>query len=105
MQHVFKALSDPTRLSVIESLALGEKAVGELAGPFEMALPSFMQHLKVLEDAGLILTRKEGRTRRCSLQTDTLQSAESWLNTQQRIWTQRLNQLDSYLLTMENPEK
>jgi len=104
MESVFKALSDATRFAVVEALATGEKAVGELAKPFDMALPSFMQHLKVLEEAGLIATRKEGRTRKCRLQADTLKSAEHWLNVQREIWTKRLNQLDAYLLTMEDPE-
>lgn len=102
MELIFKALSDSTRVSVIEALAFGEKAVGELAAPFDMALPSFMQHLKVLEEAGLITTRKEGRVRKCRLQADTLQSAESWLNAQRRMWSKRFDQLDSYLMSMED---
>ena len=85
MEHVFKALSDATRLSVIEALARGDQAVGELAAPFDMALPSFMQHLKVLEEAGLITTRKAGRVRTCRLRTKTLRTAESWLHAQQRL--------------------
>lgn len=104
MDLIFKALSNSTRVAVIETLALGEKAVGELAEPFDMALPSFMQHLNVLEEAGLITTRKEGRTRKCRLQADTLRSAESWLNKQRQIWSKRLDQLDSYLISMEDPE-
>jgi DNA-binding transcriptional ArsR family regulator len=104
MESIFKALSDSTRVSVVESLAFGEKAVSELARPFDMALPSFMQHLKVLEDAGLVSTRKEGRTRKVRLRADTLRSAESWLGVQRRTWTRRLDQLDAYLITMEDPE-
>jgi DNA-binding transcriptional ArsR family regulator len=105
MEKIFKALADPTRVAVIESLALGDKAVGELAQPFDMALPSFMQHLKVLEEAGLIRTRKEGRTRQCHLEAGTLKSAEAWLNTQHRIWSTRLDQLDAYLISMEETKK
>lgn len=105
MERIFKALSDPTRVSVIETLTVGERSVGELAEPFDMALPSFMQHLRVLEDAGLIATRKEGRTRRCRLRADTLESAESWLSTQRRIWSQRLDRLDTYLLSMEDTDE
>lgn len=100
MDAIFKALADATRVSVIESLALGEKTVSELAAPFQMALPSFMQHLSVLEDAGLIVTRKEGRTRTCRLETNELKSAESWLNTQRQIWVKRLDQFDSYVINM-----
>lgn len=105
MEQIFKALSDPTRIAIIESLASGEKAVGELAKPFDMALPSLMQHLKVLEHAGLINTSKEGRIRKCRLQADGLQDAESWLFTQRQNWLKRLNQLDSYLISMKDSEK
>ena len=105
MELVFKALSDATRMSVIEALARGDQAVGELAAPFDMALPSFMQHLKVLEDAGLITTRKVGRVRTCRLSTNTLRTAESWLGAQQRVWTDRLDQLDSYLISMTDKTK
>ncbi len=104
METIFKALSDSTRIAVIESLAFGEKSVGELAAPFDMALPSFMQHLKVLETAGLIKTQKEGRTRKCSLEASALQSAESWLSTQHNIWSSRLDQLDNYLTSMKASE-
>lgn len=105
MERIFKALSDSTRVAIIESLASGEKAVGELAKPFDMALPSFMQHLKVLEHAGLIKTSKEGRIRTCRLQAATLHDAESWLHKQRQIWSQRLDQLDSYLKTMNEQEQ
>ncbi len=105
MERIFKALSDSTRISIIESLASGEKAVGELAKPFDMALPSFMQHLKVLEDAGLINTSKEGRNRKCRLQAETLHNAESWLHDQRQIWSKRLNQHDSYLKSINEPEQ
>ena len=105
MESIFKALADSTRVSVIELLAAGEKTVGELAEPFEMALPSFMQHLKVLEDAGLISSRKEGRTRTCRLEMDALRSAELWLSTQRKAWLQRLEQLDTYLINLKDAEK
>ena len=94
MQSVFKALSDATRVSVVERLAHGEQAVGDLARPFDMALPSFMQHLRVLENAGLITSRKVGRTRFCRLEPNVLKSAEHWLNTQRTIWTNRLESMD-----------
>lgn len=97
MEQIFRALSDPTRLAVVETLARGDQAVGQLAAPFKMSLPSFMQHLKILEDASLITTRKSGRVRTCRLQVQTMKSAESWLNAQRQLWTTRLDQLDNYL--------
>ena len=69
-----------------------------------MALPSFMQHLKVLEDAGLISSSKQGRTRICELQPDSLRQAQAWLEAQRQIWVTRLDQLDDYLLTMAPSE-
>ena len=102
MIQVFNALSDPTRFAVVERLSQGELSVSELAEPFEMALPSFMQHLRVLEDCGLVTSTKKGRVRYCRLQGAKLKDAESWLSVQRRRWETRLNQLDDYLSTMDN---
>ena len=104
MIQVFSALSDPTRLAVVEQLSRGERSVSELAAPFEMALPSFMQHLRVLEECGIVRTQKKGRVRFCKLENEPLKKAESWLSKQQTIWESRLNQLDEYLSTMEENE-
>jgi DNA-binding transcriptional ArsR family regulator len=97
LSRVFKALSDPTRRTVVHRLALGPAAVKELAASFEMALPSFMQHLDVLEDCGLVASEKTGRTRTYRLSPKPLQEVEDWMVAQRAIWNQRLNQLDSYL--------
>lgn len=102
MIQVFNALSDPTRLAVVEKLSQGKQSVSELAKPFEMALPSFMQHLRVLEECGLVSSAKKGRVRYCQLQSSRLKEAESWLSVQRRRWENRLNQLDDYLSTMEH---
>ena len=105
MIQVFNALSDPTRFAVVEQLALYEQSVSELAKPFDMALPSFMQHLRVLEDCGLVTTEKKGRVRYCRLDSTTLKDAESWLSMQRKRWETRLNQLDDYLSAMENEKQ
>ena len=97
LSRVFKALSDPTRRTVVHRLALGPAAVKELAASFEMALPSFMQHLDVLEECGLVASEKTGRTRTYRLSPKPLQEVEHWMVAQRAIWNQRLNQLDSYL--------
>ncbi len=91
----FRALSDPTRFAVVERLSLGPAAVGDLARPFDMALPSFMQHLRVLEEAGLVETRKAGRVRTCTLRAEPLKAAQDWLDAQRAVWERRLDQLDS----------
>lgn len=105
IDRVFRALSDPTRRQVLERLTHGPSSVGELAAPFEMALPSFVAHMKTLERAGLVSSRKSGRVRTYSLEQESLRSAEDWLGRQRRLWETRLEQLDSYLLTMKEAEK
>ena len=97
LNRVFKALSDPTRRTVVHRLTMGPAAVKELAASFDMALPSFMQHLDVLEECGLVASEKTGRTRTYRLSPKPMQEAEDWLIAQRAIWNQRLNQLDSYL--------
>lgn len=97
LSRVFKALSDPTRRVVLERLSQGPTPVGELAGPFDMALPSFLQHLDVLEKSGLVASEKTGRVRTYRLSPKPLQAAEGWMIAQRAIWDTRLNQLDSYL--------
>lgn len=94
---VFRALADPTRRAVVERLSRGPCAVSELAAPFEMALPSFVQHLKQLEEAGLVSTEKAGRTRTVSLNADRLGEGERWFSELRGIWNRRLDQLESHL--------
>jgi len=98
---IFRALSDPTRRSVLERLSARPASVSELAASYDMALPSFVAHLKVLESSGLVRSRKTGRVRTYQLEADRLQMAEDWLGQQRKIWERRLNQLDSYLIKMK----
>ena len=98
--HVFKALADPTRLAVIERLGIGPSTTSELARPFAMALPSFLQHLDVLEQAGIIASYKQGRVRTFRLTPVPLERANSWLTGQRDHWTRRADQLDHHLMTM-----
>ena len=101
----FRALADPTRRAVLQRLAKGSTSVSDLAQPFEMALPSFMQHLQVLETGGLITTRKVGRTRTCAMQPQALVHVQSWLEEQRSVWTARLDSLDAYLLNLQTPDQ
>lgn len=102
--EVFRALAEPTRLAVVERLTAGPATVTELAAPHAMALPSFLQHLAVLEYAGLVHSHKVGRVRTVQLQPATLRAAEDYLASQRRLWEARLARLDTYLLTMEDNE-
>lgn len=98
---VFRALSDPTRRSVVERLGRGPASVSELAEPFDMALPSFLQHLRVLEDGGLVRSRKRGRVRTYRLVPGRLGAAEDWLAKQRSLWERRLDQFDEYVTKLE----
>lgn len=93
----FYALSDPTRRAVVSRLAEGELPVTALAEPFDMALPSFAQHLKVLEDCGLIASEKRGRSRWCWLEQARFDEASNWMQAERRRWADRLERLETYL--------
>jgi DNA-binding transcriptional ArsR family regulator len=94
-------LADPTRRAVVERLSAGPAAATELARPFKMALPSFLQHLGVLEECGLVRSRKSGRVRTYRIVPQPLKTAETWLEKQRALWDRRLDQLDAYLLEMK----
>jgi DNA-binding transcriptional ArsR family regulator len=98
---VFRALADPTRRHVLERLSRSPASVSELAKPFDMALPSFLEHLKILEGYGLVCSGKAGRVRTYQLVPKRLREAEDWLTEQRTFWTTRLDQLDTYLLELK----
>ena len=104
LDGVFRALADPTRRAVVRRLGRGAAPVSELAAPFAMALPTFLQHLRVLEQCGLVRSRKVGRVRTCRLNTRRLGVAETWLAAQRALWTRRLDQLDAYLIELAAAE-
>ena len=101
LDQVFRALADPTRREVIERLGSGPATTSELAAPFAMALPSFTQHLAMLEGAGLVASEKQGRTRTYRLALSGLDTAEDWLAGRRRTWEQRLDQLDQFLIDQQ----
>jgi DNA-binding transcriptional ArsR family regulator len=78
--------------------------VSELAEPFRMSLPAFLQHLDVLEDCGLVKSRKQGRVRTYRLTPAPLRVAEAWLESQRSVWNRRLDQLDNYLADLKEDE-
>lgn len=102
---VFRALADPTRRQVVERLVSGPASTSTLAEPFDMALPSFTQHLSVLERAGLVTSTKQGRTRTFRLSPTGLDPAEGWLIERRREWEQRLDQLDDFLINRNNEQE
>ena len=102
---VFRALSDPTRRDVLGRLSAHPASASDLAATYDMALPSFMEHLKVLERSGLVRSHKAGRVRTYELVPKQLRLAENWLARQRTLWERRLDQLDSYLMKMKQEKK
>ncbi len=102
LDRLFHALADPARRAMVERLSLGPAPVSELARPLPMSLPSAMQHLGVLEAAGLVRSEKAGRVRTCSIDHDALSQAEQWINARRIEWEQRLDRLGDYLKTLES---
>lgn len=102
---IFQALSDSTRRKVLERLSQGPATVSELAEPFDMKLPSFVQHLSVLEESRLVKSRKKGRVRTFEIAPQRLKVAEDWLSQQRQLWESRLDRLDEYLKKLNEKEK
>lgn len=94
---VFSALGDPTRLAVVERLARGPASVSELSAPFAIAGPSFLKHLRVLEEAGLVTSEKHGRVRTVQLSPAALDWVEDWVIQHRRGWARRLDDLGQFL--------
>ena len=101
LDRVFASLADPTRRDILVRLGEGPKTIGELAGPTGMTLTGMTKHVRVLQDAGLVVTTKVGRTRQCSLGTERLDDAMAWISFYQRLWERRLDGLEAYF-TLRN---
>ncbi|QWF84927.1 ArsR/SmtB family transcription factor [Amycolatopsis sp. CA-230715] len=95
--RVFQALADPTRRAIVERLVRGPAPVKALAEPLTMSLPAVMQHLQVLERAGVIVSEKVGRVRSCRIEPTALRQAERWLSGQRTEQERQLDRLDDYL--------
>jgi DNA-binding transcriptional ArsR family regulator len=89
LSDTFAALADPTRRAILARLRAGEASVGELAHPFRMSLPAISKHLRVLERAGLLERRRQGRRRRCRLVARPMREAAAWINRYRRFWEQQ----------------
>ncbi len=97
----FQALGDPTRRAIVARLTGGPLSVSALAEPLPMSLPAVLQHLAVLENAGLVASAKSGRVRTCRLETAAMARAEHWLGAQRGEWERRLDRLGAYLQTSQ----
>lgn len=97
LDKAFSALADPTRRAIIGQLCSGPKSVSELSQPFDLALPSLLKHVRVLEDSGLIHSEKTGRIRTCRLEPGALQATEAWIHQHMSVWEQRLDRMEAHI--------
>ncbi len=97
LDRAFAALSDPTRRAIIIRLSRGDASVGDLAQPFAMSLPAISKHVRVLEGAGLISRRREGRTQRCTLVPERMARAAAWIEQNRLAWERRFDRLAVHL--------
>ncbi len=97
LDRVFHALTDPSRRSMIERLSLGPATVSELAEPLDMSLAAVMQHLRLLEESGMVQSEKVGRVRTCRLDAASLSNAERWISDRRALWRQNLDRLGDFL--------
>jgi len=104
LDRLFNALADPARRAMVERLSRGPAPVSELAKPLPMSLPSVMQHLGVLESAGLVRSEKVGRVRTCSIEPGALSLAERWINARRTQWEHQLDRLGAYLESLPKEE-
>jgi DNA-binding transcriptional ArsR family regulator len=98
LNGIFQALADPTRRGILAELGRRATSVTELAKPFDMALPSFMKHIRLLEETGLIRTEKHGRVRSCALEPGRFAVIVGWLEEQRAIWEGRAGRLEAFVM-------
>jgi DNA-binding transcriptional ArsR family regulator len=102
--EVFHALSNPTRRKVVELLSLGPATVSELAAPFDMQLPSFVQHLSILEESRLVRSKKRGRVRTYEIAPERFRVIEDWLTARRQLWEARLDRFDKHVKQLKEKE-
>ena len=106
LDRAFQALSDPVRRGMLARLSRGPASVSQLAEPFSISLPAVLQHLKSLEESGLVRSEKKGRVRTVQLQPKALSAAEGWIAERRTEWEAQLDRLENYLQTLKtNGEK
>ena len=102
IDSIFRAIADPTRRQLLESLAAGDQTIGELAEPLDMTLAGASKHIGVLEKAGLVHRKKQGRERLCTLRASGLYAVRDWVEKYSAFWTDRLDALEAALKEHSN---
>jgi DNA-binding transcriptional ArsR family regulator len=105
LDATFAALADPTRRALLARLSRGAATVNELAEPFAMTLPSVSRHLKVLQEAGLVVKERSAQFRPCRLEVAPLEAADKWLDQYRVFFSERFDRLDEQLKTMMAAKK
>jgi len=105
LSTIFAALADPTRRAILARLAEGDATVSELAEPFPISLPAISRHLKVLEQAGLIIRSRSAQWRSSSLQAEPLREATAWMERYRRFWDDNFTRLDAHLQRIQEEER
>ncbi len=105
LDRTFGALADPTRRRILQQLSKGDSCVTELARPYAMSLPAISKHLRVLEKAGLICRRRNGRVHRMNLEAAPMKDASQWIEEYRRFWEESFDRLGEYLKELQNKEK
>lgn len=101
LDRAFSALADPTRRAIVSRLCEGPKSISELSEPFDMALPSLLKHVQVLEQSGLISSEKTGRVRTCRIEPHALQETEAWIHQHVASWERRLDRMEAHIQRMK----
>jgi DNA-binding transcriptional ArsR family regulator len=104
IDRVFHALGDPTRRAILEKVSAGPLSVSRLATPLDITLTAVVQHLKVLEESGLVHTEKIGRVRTCRLETAGLSALQQWIDDRRSMWERRLDRLGDLLAESDEGE-
>ena len=104
VDDVFHALSNSTRRRILEQLSVGPATVSDLAAPFDMKLPSFVQHLSVLEQTRLVKSKKRGRVRTYEIATERFKVAEDWLTERRQVWESRFDRFDEHVKQLKAKE-
>jgi DNA-binding transcriptional ArsR family regulator len=105
LDRTFAALADPTRRRILGQLAQGDQCVTELARPYSMSLPAVSKHLRVLEKAGLVRRRRNGRVHSLKLEARPMQQAQAWIEEYRKFWEESFDRLDEYLKQLQAQEK
>ena len=101
LDRAFSALADPTRRAIVSRLCDGPKSVSELSQPFEIALPSLLKHVRVLEQSGLVSSEKVGRIRTCRIEPRALHATEEWIHRHIAAWEDRLDRMEAHIERMK----